>query len=143
MPAGSASSDMGDVAGTRRKPWKLVGTDGATAFSAWRDPAARQPALVVKAGEAEVRYNLRCLHDLHELLLERGDWMPLAAAPEKGKPPAGSVEAWARSESNPVQGWYGLTKGQRGSFALYVPAVMAALDLAEVETGANARMKAK
>jgi hypothetical protein len=43
------------------------------------------------------------------------------------------VEAWARSSDNPVGGWYGLRKGYRGRFAMYVPPVLEALGLAEVE----------
>ena len=124
---------MGDVAGTRRRPWVLKTPDGAVEFSAWRDVAFDPPALVVKAGAAELRYHLRCLNDLHEMLKEHGGWMPLGIADE-GKPAAeGTVEAWARSPQNPVKGWYGLKKGARGRFALYIPPIMKALDLAEVE----------
>jgi hypothetical protein len=139
----TTTSDMGDVQGTRRNPWKLQTADGAAAFTAWRDPAARQPALVIKAAAGEVRFNLRCLQDLHDMLTDRADWMVLGTAPEKGKPAADTVEAWARAASNPVEGWYGLTEGQRGHFALYVPPVMVALDLAELEPGAGGgRMRA-
>jgi hypothetical protein len=90
-----------------------------------------------------VRYQLRCLDDLHAMLVARGDWMPLGSADE-GKPVAdGTVEAWARSADNPVGGWYGLKKGLRGRFANYVPPVMEALGLAEVEHEArNNRMRA-
>ena len=63
---------------------------------------------------------------------------------DEGKPAAeGTVEAWARSEDNPVGGWYGLKKGLRGRFANYVPPVMEALGLAEVEhQPRNNRMRA-
>jgi hypothetical protein len=43
------------------------------------------------------------------------------------------MEAWGRSPKNPVGGWYGLKKGLRGRFAMYVPPVMEALGTAEVE----------
>ncbi len=39
-----------------------------------------------------------------------------------------------RSPSNPVGGWYGLRKGYRGRFRMYVPMVLAKLGLAEVES---------
>ncbi len=56
----------------------------------------------------------------------------------------GTVEAWGRSPGNPVGGWYGLKKGLRGRFGNYVPPVMEALGLAEVEHNArNNRMRAR
>jgi hypothetical protein len=65
------------------------------------------------------------------------DWMPLGTADE-GKPVApGTVEAWARSDSNPVGGYYGLRKGYRGRFANYVPPVLELLGLLELEHGAR------
>ena len=77
------------------------------------------------------------------MLTKHGDWMPLGNADEQKDAPAGSVEAWARSEQNPVKGFYGLKKGLRGRFGSYVPPVMEALGLAEVEHGArNNRMRA-
>ena len=56
----------------------------------------------------------------------------------------GTVEASARSPSNPVGGWYGPRKGLRGRFANYVPPVMEELGLAEAEHNAKAnRMRGK
>jgi hypothetical protein len=127
------SSDMGDVQGTRIRPWKLSTPDGSP-FTAYRDPESNPPALVVRSGAVELRFHLRCLNDLHEMLKEKGDWMPLGAA-EEGQPAgAGTVEAWARSPGNPVAGWYGLTASRRGGFASYIPPIMVALDLAEIES---------
>jgi hypothetical protein len=51
--------------------------------------------------------------------------------------PEGSVEAWGRSDANPVGGWYGLKKGLRGRFGTYVPPVLEKLGLAEVEHNAR------
>jgi hypothetical protein len=97
---------------------------------------------VVKAGGTEVSFHLRCLNDLDEMLKARGDWMPLGIAEEKELAAAGTVEAWARSPGNPVKGWYGLKKGQRGKFAAYIPPIMVALDLAEIEEDPkNPRMR--
>jgi hypothetical protein len=55
----------------------------------------------------------------------------------------GTVGAWARSESNPIGGLYGLKKGLRGRFGMYVPPLMEALGLAELEHNARKnRMRA-
>jgi len=43
------------------------------------------------------------------------------------------VEAWGRASDNPVGGWYGLRKGYRGRFGMYVPPLLEALGLAELE----------
>jgi hypothetical protein len=97
----------------------------------------------VKVGTTELRYLLRCIEDLHAMLKQHGDWMPLGNADEQRPAAEGSVEAWARSESNPVNGWYGLRKGYRGRFGNYVPPVLEALGLAEVEHNPrNNRMRA-
>jgi hypothetical protein len=91
------------------------------------------PGIVVKAGETVLRFHLRCLNDLDEMLKSRGDWMLLGSVEENQPAAPGTVEEWARSPHNPVQGWYGLTKGARGRFADYIPPIMAALDLAELD----------
>ena len=129
--------------GTRDDPWRLKTPSGQSAIEAYRDEAADPPALVVVAAKTEVRYLLRSLADLHTMLKARGDWMPLGSADEQKVAAEGTVEAWARSPENPVGGWYGLKKGLRGRFANYVPPVMEALRLAEVEHNAkNNRMRA-
>jgi hypothetical protein len=89
--------------------------------------------LVVQVGKTQLRYDLRCIDDLHTMLKSRGDWMPLGSADEQKPAAEGTVEAWGRSEKNPVCGWYGLKKGLRGRFAMYVPPVLEELGLAEVE----------
>ncbi len=117
----------------RRNPWDLETTDDRSAFKAFRDITPVSAALVIVVDARERRYHLRCLEDLHEMLKAEGGWVPLGAAEEREQPAAGSVEEWARSPKNPVGGWYGLTKGFRGGFAKYVPPIMAALNLAELE----------
>ncbi len=48
-----------------------------------------------------------------------------------------------RSPKNPVSGWYGLRKGYRGRFGMYMPPLLEALGLAEVEHNPkNNRMRA-
>jgi hypothetical protein len=131
------------MAGTRDEPWTLKTPSGGSEYSAYRDETVDPPALVVQVGKTELRYALRCLDDLHDMLRERGDWVPLGSADEQKPAAEGTVEAWARSPENPVGGWYGLKKGLRGRFANYVPPVMEALGRAEVEHNPrNNRMRA-
>ena len=130
-------------AGTKDEPWALKTPPGTSEFEAYRDETADPPALVVEVGKTQLRYHLRCIADLHAMLLQHGDWMPLGSADEQKPAADGTVEAWGRSSANPVKGWYGLKKGLRGRFGMYVPPVLEALGLAEVEHNAkNNRMRA-
>lgn len=136
--AAKASSD----AGTAASPWILKTPPGTSEFAAHRDEAAG--ALVVQVGSTQLRYQLRCIDDLHAMLKKHGDWMPLGSADEQKDAAPGTVEAWGRAPTNPVGGWYGLKKGLRGRFGMYVPPVLEALGLAEVEHNPkNNRMRAK
>ena len=129
--------------GTPADPWILTTPPGSSTFQMHRDPDASPPALVCRVGKTELRYHLRCIEDLHAMLVAHGDWMPLGGADEQKPAPDGSVEAWGRSETNPVGGWYGLKKGLRGRFGVYVPPVLEVLGLAEVEHNKrNNRMRA-
>jgi hypothetical protein len=119
--------------GTPGDPWTLRTPPGKSEFSAFRDPAADPPALVVQVGTTELRYHLRCIDDLHAMLVARGDWMPLGSSDEQQQARPDTVEAWGRSTDNPVGGWYGFKKGLRGRFGNYVPPVLEELGLAEVE----------
>ena len=130
--------------GTKEKPWQLKTPSGQSEIQAYRDEAADPPALVIIASNTEVRYRLRVLDDLHAMLKKHGDWMALGTADEMKPAAEGTVEAWARSADNPVGGWYGLKKGLRGRVGNYIPPVLEALGLAEVEHNArNNRMRAK
>lgn len=103
----------------------------------------KPPALVVTVGKTELRYHLRCIDDLHAMLEKHGDWMLLGSADEQKTAAEGTVEAWARSTENPVGGWYGMKKGLRERFAMYVPPVLKELGLAEIEQNPrNNRMRA-
>jgi uncharacterized protein DUF6855 len=129
--------------GTKADPWILKTPPGTSEFKAYRDESLTPAALVVWVGKTELRYDIRCLNDLHAMLKKRGDWMLLGSADEQKPAADGTVEAWGRSEKNPVGGWYGLKKGLRGRFGMYVPPVMEALGMAEVEHNPkNNRMKA-
>lgn len=130
--------------GTREDPWLLSTPRGKSQYEAYEDPTADPPALVAQVGSTELRFHLRCVTDLQEMLRAHGDWMALGNADEQKPAADGTVEAWARSPNNPVGGWYGLKKGLRGRFGNYVPPVLERLGLAELEHNArNNRMRAK
>ena len=134
---------MAEGSSTPSDPWVLRTPPGQSEFTAYRDPDADPPALVVQAGRTELRYHLSAIDDLHAMLVAHGDWIALGNADEQKPAADGTVEAWGRSPDNPVGGWYGIKKGLRGRFGNYVPPVLEALDLAEVEHNArNNRMRA-
>lgn len=109
----------------------------------YRDEDANPPALVCTVGTTTLMYQLRCIEDLHGMLKQAGDWVALGSADEQKPAKDGTVESWGRSESNPVGGWYGLKKGLRGRFGMYLPPLLEALGLAELEHNPrNNRMRA-
>lgn len=129
--------------GTKEDPWILRTPSGSSEFQMYRDEASDPPALVCTVGKTQLKYYLRGVEDLRAMLKAYGDWMPLGSADEQKEAAEGTVEAWARSEKNPVGGWYGLKKGLRGRFAMYVPPVLEVLGMAEVEHNPrNNRMRA-
>jgi hypothetical protein len=129
--------------GTKEKPWVLKTPSGSSEFEIYKDPSAEPPALVCRVGKTELRYHLSCIEELHGMLKKHGDWMLLGSADEQKPAAADTVEAWGRSPKNPVKGWYGLKKGLRGRFGMYVPPVLEVLGLAEVEHNPkNNRMRA-
>ncbi len=129
--------------GTPDDPWVLQTPSQTSSYTAWRDESAQPPALVVRVGTTTLSYHLSAVDDLAAMLRERGDWVALGNADE-GKPVKDdTVEAWARSDDNPVGGYYGLRKGYRGRFANYVTPVLELLGRAELEHGArNNRVRA-
>ena len=129
--------------GTKENPWTLKTPPGSSEFTAYRDESTDPPVLVVQVGSTQLKYDLRCIADLHTMLKSSGEWVLLGAADEQKEPAPGTVEAWGRSPDNPVRGWYGQRKGYRGRFGMYVPPLLAHLGLAEVETQPrNNRMRA-
>lgn len=129
--------------GTHEDPWRLTTPPGKSEYQAYRDENADPPAVVVNVGSTELRYHLSAITDLHDMLRQHGDWMPLGNADEQKPAPEQSVEAWGRSPDNPVGGWYGLKKGLRGRFANYIPPILERLGFAEVEHNPrNNRMRA-
>lgn len=129
--------------GTKDDPWQLRTAPGTAEYSMYRDDAADPSRLVCVVGSTTLYYDARCLADLAAMLGEAGDWIPLGSADENKPAKDGTIEAWGRAESNPVGGWYGLRKGFRGRFGMYLPPLMEALGLAELEHGPrNNRMRA-
>ena len=127
------------TAGTKDDPWQLTTPPGSSAYQMWRN----EDVLVCQVGSTTLKYQLRAIEDLHAMLKTHGDWMPLGSADEQKPAADGTVEAWGRSPQNPVGGWYGLKKGLRGRFAMYVPPLMEELGMAEVEHNPkNNRMRA-
>jgi hypothetical protein len=130
--------------GTKADPWRLKTPSGTSDYTMYRDPDADPPAIVCQVGTTQLRYHMSAIEDLHAMLKKQGDWMLLGSADEQKPAAEGTVEAWGRSAKNPVKGWYGLKKGLRGRFGMYMPPLLEELGLAEVEHNAkNNRMRAK
>jgi hypothetical protein len=129
--------------GTKDDPWKLNTPSGNSDYTLYRDETSQPPTLVCTVGKTTLLYDLRAIDDLYAMLKQHGDWMELGSADEQKPAKEGTVEAWARSPSNPIGGWYGLKKGLRGRFGMYIPPLLEALGLAEVEHQAKGnRMRA-
>jgi hypothetical protein len=130
--------------GTKEKPMKLKTPPLTSDYTMHTEVKDGKELLVCTVGKTVLHYDLRCVDDLHAMLKKHGDWMELGSADEQKPAKEGTVEAWGRSPKNPVGGWYGLKKGLRGRFGMYVPPLMEALGLAEVEHNPkNNRMRAK
>ena len=130
--------------GTKDDPWQLKTPPGTSAYTMYKDDSADPPLLVCQVGSTKLMYQWRAVDDLHAMLKKHGDWMDLGGADEQKPVKEGTVEAWGRSEKNPVKGWYGLKKGLRGRFGVYLPPLLEALGLVELEHNArNNRMRAR
>jgi len=98
----------------------------------YRDKKADPNELVCQVGSTKLVYMWRAVADLHKWLIEQGDWVLLGAADEGKDAAPGTVEAFGRAKNNPVGGWYGLRKGYRGRFGMYLPPLLEELGLAEL-----------
>jgi len=129
--------------GTKDNPWKLKTPPQTSEYEMYLDEKDGRKVIVCVVGKTTLMYDQRCLEDLQQMLKDHGDWMELGSADEQKPAKEGTVEAWGRSETNPVGGWYGLKKGLRGRFGMYVPPLMEVLGLAEVTHDARGnKMKA-
>jgi hypothetical protein len=129
--------------GTPDDPWLLKTPPLTSDFTMHRDVKDGKQVLVCTVGKTVLLYDSRCIEDLHAMLKKHGDWIELGSADEQKNAKEGTVEAWGRSSKNPMGGWYGLKKGLRGRFGMYVPPLLEALGLAEVEHNARGnRMRA-
>ena len=135
---------MGKEKGTKENPWKLKTPPGTSEYEMYKDVKDEKEVIVCTVGKTVLLYDAKCLNDLHTLLKKHGDWMDLGGADEQKEAKEGTVEAWGRSQKNPIGGWYGLKKGLRGRFGVYIPPLMEELGLATVTHEAkNNKMKAK
>lgn len=136
-------TDVTYGSGAQEDPWILKTPPMSSEFLVWKDEKSTPPVLIVQVGKTRLTYQLRALQDAHAMLQAHGGWMPLGNADE-GKPTKeGTLEHWARAESNPVGGYYGLRKGYRGRFANYVAPTLELLGLVELEHNArNNRVRA-
>jgi hypothetical protein len=120
---------MSENLGTAEDPWQLRTAPGTSEYTMYRDG----DELVCQVGSTTLKYQARAIDDLHAWLVEQGDWVPLGAADEQKPAAPGTVEAFGRAEDNPVGGWYGLRKGYRGRFGMYLPPLLEQLGLVELE----------
>ncbi len=128
---------------TKDDPWNLKTAPGTSAFTMHTDEKEGRRILVCTVGSTVLFYDARCIADLHAMLLAAGDWVELGGADEQKLAKDGTVEEWGRDPANPIGGWYGLKKGLRGRFGVYLPPLMEALGLCELEHQArNNRMRA-
>lgn len=135
---------MADGSGTPEDPWVLKTPPGTSDYTIHRDDDADPPELVCQVGSTKLRYLARAIDDAAAMLAEHGDWMDLGSTDEGKDPKEGTLEAWARSSTNPVGGWYGLRKGYRGRFAMYLPPLLEHLGLVELEHNPrNNRVRAR
>lgn len=135
---------MASGSGTKDDPWQLSTPPGSSDYTMYRDDSTDPASIVCQVGSTKLMYQARAIEDLHAWLVSQGDWVPLGASDESKDAAAGTVEAWGRSSDNPVGGWYGLRKGYRGRFGMYMPPLLEALGLAELTHDArNNQMRAR
>ena len=123
---------MATGTGTKADPWVLKTAPGTSEYTMYRDDAAEPAQIVCLVGSTKLTYDARAIDELYAMLKAHGGWMDLGGADEQKPALPGTVEAWGRDPSNPRGGWYGLKKGYRGRFGVYLPPLMEALGLAEL-----------
>ena len=128
---------------TKDKPWKLKTPPQSSEYEMYIDEKDGMEIIVCTVGKTILHYDARIIDDLHQMLKAHGDWMLLGSKDQKVETKEGTVEHWARATDNPIGGWYGLKNGFKGRVGMYIPPLMEALGLAEVEHNKrNNRMRA-
>jgi hypothetical protein len=129
---------------TKENPWKLLTPPGSSSYEMWIAENKEGMEIVhCQVGSTLLHYDYRIIADIHAMLKEHGDWIPLGSKDEKPDTKEGTIQHWGRSVNNPIGGWYGLRKGYRGRVGMYLPPLMEALGLVELEHNArNNRMRA-
>jgi hypothetical protein len=136
--------NIASISRTKKNPWKLKTPPGTSDYEMYIEEKDGKKIIVCTIGKTVLYYDFRCINDLYEMLKKHGDWMLLGGADEQKPAAEGTVEAWGRSTGNPIGGWYGLKKGLRGRFGVYIPPLMEELGLSEVEHNPrNNRIRAK
>ena len=131
---------MPTAKGTKENPWKLKTPPGTSEYTIYQDG----DVLVCTVGKTVLQYDAWCIKDLPAMLKKHGDWIELGAADEQKPTKSWTVEGWARHPKNPIGGRYGLKKGLRGRFAMYIPLLLEAMGLVELENNTRAnRMRVK
>jgi hypothetical protein len=129
---------------TKANPWKLRTPPGTSEYTMHVEERDGSTVLVCSVGKSVLLYDARCVDDLYEMLKSAGGWVELGGTDEQKPAKDGTVESWGRSPDNPIGGWYGLKKGMRGRFGVYIPPLMEALGLCELEHNPkNNRMRAR
>ena len=135
---------MAQLDRTKADPWQLKTAPGTSEYTMHVEERDGTQVLVCTVGKTVLTYDARCVADLHAMLVAVGDWVELGGADEQKPAKQGTVESWGRSPDNPIGGWYGLKKGLRGRFGVYLPPLMEALGLCELEHNPrNNRIRAR
>ena len=130
--------------GTKDDPWNLKTPPQTSDYQMYRDDSVDPPVIVCIVGGTKLGYLWRAVDDLHAMLKANGDWVPLGAADEQKEAAPGTVEAWGRVAGQPGRRLVRHEEGLRGRFGMYMPPLLEALGLAEVEHNPrNNRMRAK
>jgi len=129
---------------TKENPWQLKTPPGTSSYEMYMDEKDGTEIIVCVVGKTILHYDARIIDDMHKMLKDFGDWMPMGSKDEKVDTKEGTLEHWGRSADNPIGGWYGLKKNFRGRVGMYMPPLMEELGLCEIEHNArNNRIKAK
>lgn len=141
-PEGMVETDAVEKRG-KNNLYQLKTPPGTSDYQMYFDTKDGREVIFCQVGTTTLIHYARCVEDSVAMLKAHGDWMDLGGADEQKEAKEGTFEAWGRSEANPVGGWYGLKKGLRGRFGVYVPPLLEAMGLVEITHDAkNNRIRA-